>query len=768
MANTSLTIPYKFAGETKAVANEVNANFEAIEIFSNGVNAELEDLNKALTELQRKPTREMFDIYYNFSGIAPIGAYPLWTGETITNCRTIYPDFWKEAVRLKNNNAIRNGTNEEYEYELDNYGETGMFVIDELNGHIRLPKILHFISSITDLSENGCSYNDTQQRVYGNFWTMNWQENYANSADGNFKIADQYSASIRTGDGGRWLGKKVRLDSGTTCRNGNYVQPRHVKLCLYIQVANNVADISMMDINVIANQLSDAIAQLQALSQQYVSDLEAKEVEINSNIVATTGTFNETATEKIEELSSLVSSISDSQRIVEEAEESVLTKVEEVKNSCILAQSSAEQAVESREVVVDCKNDILSLKQDVVEYAKKAEDSANDLSIQNIKNKMTNCITEIPQDIKLELADGLVILKAGSRVYIPNGFEADGVTPKFDIVVTTSDVAYSWDSTDTNNLSLYYRQDGGGLIAYATDTDISGGETPSIGNFYNVNTNTIYRINKGQVLSYQLSLPLAHITSGSNMITSIDQIFNGFGYIGSTVFALPNVKGLIPNGRNADGSLNNVEVTSTSVTTWTVVGNTNYQQSGIWVSPIDKTWYLANVYYETDGEPAVNGNHALWFNHRNNAVKITTNGGSTWTTKQFVRIGLISTTGTTINSAFFNKSFQAVDRNDSSWIAEQAMPSNKYINLTLGASNSQYTAPANGYFQISKTAGVSGAQVNFSTPDNGFGALFYSGASTGSYCKGFLPVKKGQTINIQYSATGATNLFRFIYAEGEI
>ena len=33
----------------------------------------------------------------------------------------------------------------------------------------------------------------------------------------------------------------------------------------------------------------------------------------------------------------------------------------------------------------------------------------------------TNCITEIPNDIKLELSNGTLTLKAGSKVYVPNG-----------------------------------------------------------------------------------------------------------------------------------------------------------------------------------------------------------------------------------------------------------------------------------------------------------------------------------------------------------
>ena len=36
-------------------------------------------------------------------------------------------------------------------------------------------------------------------------------------------------------------------------------------------------------------------------------------------------------------------------------------------------------------------------------------------------NQITNCITEIPQDIQIQTSGETVTLKAGSKVYIPNG-----------------------------------------------------------------------------------------------------------------------------------------------------------------------------------------------------------------------------------------------------------------------------------------------------------------------------------------------------------
>ena len=58
--------------------------------------------------------------------------------------------------------------------------------------------------------------------------------------------------------------------------------------------------------------------------------------------------------------------------------------------------------------------------------------------------QISNCITEIPQDIKLELnSDYSITLKAGSKLYIPNGFETDGTTRKFDTKIIESDINFN-------------------------------------------------------------------------------------------------------------------------------------------------------------------------------------------------------------------------------------------------------------------------------------------------------------------------------------
>ena len=93
------------------------------------------------------------------------------------------------------------------------------------------------------------------------------------------------------------------------------------------------------------------------------------------------------------------------------------------------------------------------------------------------------------------------------------------------------------------------------------------------------------------------------------------------------------------------------------------------------------------------------------------------------------------------------------------------MPSGRYVNLTLGASGSSFTAPADGFFCLAKTIGTSGAYLSLFNTDAFFGVTAIA-TSTTNIVRIFIPAKKGQTINVGYNATGATQYFRFIYAEG--
>ena len=168
----------------------------------------------------------------------------------------------------------------------------------------------------------------------------------------------------------------------------------------------------------------------------------------------------------------------------------------------------------------------------------------------------TNRILEIPQDIKLELNSGTLTIKAGTKGYDGNGL----------FYTVTSDITYTASANDTYFL---YLRDSSPYFRISNKNE-SGTSVPSgyTGAFFHTDTGICNFYSSG-TLTENLSLPIAIITVSNGAISSIDQVFNGFGYIGSTVFALPGVKVQIPDGKNEDGTLKSIEYTTDRMVTYT-------------------------------------------------------------------------------------------------------------------------------------------------------------------------------------------------------
>lgn len=100
-------------------------------------------------------------------------------------------------------------------------------------------------------------------------------------------------------------------------------------------------------------------------------------------------------------------------------------------------------------------------------------------------------------------------------------------------------------------------------------------------------------------------------------------------------------------------------------------------------------------------------------------------------------------------------------------MSRMGMPSDTYVDLTLGASGSTYTMPADGYLYFDKTAGGNDKWVVFSSSDMGVdGEITYVANVSSNHGTFFIPVRKGITVTVSYTLSGATNYFRFIYAVG--
>lgn len=103
-----------------------------------------------------------------------------------------------------------------------------------------------------------------------------------------------------------------------------------------------------------------------------------------------------------------------------------------------------------------------------------------------------------------------------------------------------------------------------------------------------------------------------------------------------------------------------------------------------------------------------------------------------------------------------------------------AMPSTTFKALTIGASGTTYTAPANGWFSFTTWTTTSTPAyfqlVNMTAKD--LGILLVPNQGAGYQQKGFVPAKKGDSVSLYYAnidltTSGRTSLL-FIYADGAI
>ena len=381
-------------------------------------------------------------------------------------------------------------------------------------------------------------------------------------------------------------------------------------------------------------------------------------------------------------------------------------------------------------------------------------------NIANWSTNVTNCLLEVPQNIKLELNNGVLKLKAGSQVIVPNGFEADGTTLKFDYADITSDMIPNISSGSTSLKYVCVIQNNVYPRYFGTNQCFSGATAPTGGNYllwYDTTNNLIKESQDGGVtwLNRKFSFPVCLFSANGNQFTSIDQVFNGFGYIGSHYFIDKGVKGLIPNGRNEDGTLNNIEYTQQYVKTEYLTNNSNFY-IGLGLGTAQSYNYV-----EQEEEPTTN--YTVWYKPSENRMYRKSGSGVVTENKTFV--GFDITTGQSgITSLKPKLPFRAVDYSDKSTISGWGMPSSKYIDLALGVSGSEYIAPANGWYYLAMTATSSTAYIILR---NSVCYITNQSNTTSDENSSIFPCLKGERIYVEYS-NGNKKYFRFIYAEGEV
>lgn len=201
------------------------------------------------------------------------------------------------------------------------------------------------------------------------------------------------------------------------------------------------------------------------------------------------------------------------------------------------------------------------------------------------KTQLTNCILEIPQNIKYTLEDGVLTIKAGTIITVPYGTTDQSST--YPVGATFINNNFKVVKTYFNNNKFFVQAEVQADISVSSASDTAGtkrlvyivlsvndiniiarnlsttSEDTNTGYSFNYRTdlNLVQRKLNTGITSDVTSLPIMEVTaSETSSFAIINQVFNGMGYIGSTYW-IDGITALLANGLNADGTKNNLQHT---------------------------------------------------------------------------------------------------------------------------------------------------------------------------------------------------------------
>lgn len=323
-------------------------------------------------------------------------------------------------------------------------------------------------------------------------------------------------------------------------------------------------------------------------------------------------------------------------------------------------------------------------------------------------SNITNCLLEVPQRIKYDLTDGTLTIKAGTVVIVPYGTEdltsqypvgATFINDNFKVYDTQytedaegngkffvwaelqSDLSHKQSTTTITKRILSVNISGETDIPFAfnafTSSETTAPPTTKAYQWYDTTNNKCVETEQttGNISISLLSLPIGVIAANETEIFgSIDQVFNGFGYIGSTVWVDKGVKGLIPNGRNEDGTLNNIEVVQKNLSLLSAFSGT-YNRN-FWLY---KDGQLGTgVHYSEQATPPTIDTTKVerYFNTTDNFIYYHAKDETYWVrliegTGGFCLVGTLQSTDDKITSFNPKQPFRAVDYSevDGSWVS---------------------------------------------------------------------------------------------------
>lgn len=196
-----------------------------------------------LSSVSSGGSKSIGEVFYSQSNNAAEnpGALPLWTGEYYSNASSLYPNFY---TWVKSHTELCK-TKVEYDSIISTYGECPYYVIDEIAGSLRLPKLANYIkmaNSTDGITQKSAGLPEHDHIMHGKgaiggiIYLSNNAANYGRSGGETVGKSGTPATTMRTGDAS---------ESNSIYGNSTTVTPAHTTLYPWVYAFNSAVEASV-------------------------------------------------------------------------------------------------------------------------------------------------------------------------------------------------------------------------------------------------------------------------------------------------------------------------------------------------------------------------------------------------------------------------------------------------------------------------------------------------------------------------------------------
>ena len=259
----SYSVPYSFIPGTKARAQDVNANFNAVTDYlelleANKVNNDLSNISAEGVNLIKNNSsrRNIGELIYTLIPIQDANLH-LLDGSLLYS--GVYSDFIDYIADLYAENPSANyfTTESDWQTAVTTYGVCGKFVYDSTNNTVRLPKVTGIIEGTTDVTalgdlvEAGLPNHDhimhSKGAINGSYYLTKDAQSYSGGGSDYFGRRTSVDSNLRTGNAS---------ENNPIYGNSSTVQPQTIKAFYYIVIATSTKTDIQIDIDNVVTDLN--------------------------------------------------------------------------------------------------------------------------------------------------------------------------------------------------------------------------------------------------------------------------------------------------------------------------------------------------------------------------------------------------------------------------------------------------------------------------------------------------------------------------------